>query len=252
MTVRGFVTTDILNTATGAASGCTYGTVAALIKYASTGDYQAVAHLHNNTNTFLASMLNMQTTGILEWYSVSSSTTGATSLSAGTWYLLVVRKPTGSATPRFSIYNYTNTTWTHVAGSGALSDHTAPGASGTIRFNYQDAGDWFGSRVAARAVWSNNLPWTADASGDTAIQNAGLHTAAANWLSANPSAFWLFNQASVATPVEDLSTTGTADQTSITGTTVVNGDDPPGFDFSLGGAPTPATLRFVQSMYRLA
>lgn len=80
------------------------------------------------------------------------------------------------------------------------------------------------------------------------IVAAGLHTAAANWLSNNPSAFWLFNQAATSTPVDDLSTTGTADQTSITGTTVITGDDPPGFDFTLtASGPPPVALQAGQA-----
>jgi hypothetical protein len=51
---------------------------------------------------------------------------------------------------------------------------------------------------------------------------------------------WPLNQTSVSDPVLDL--VGNADQTAITGTSVLLGNDPPGFDFSLGGPPNEISL----------
>jgi hypothetical protein len=247
MAVREFNgTTDELVCATGAASGMTYGTCAVLLKLSSVTAFQQFAAPHNSGGTFLAAILGLTDFGAFTMYNGADST--GPSASTTIWYLAVVRKATGTATPRFSVYNYNSTSWAHAAGSVTLADWTSPGASGSFRFTFQSSADFFAGRVAARAVWSNSLPWSADTTGDSNLQSAGLHTAASNWLSNNPSAFWLFNQAATATPVDDLSTTGTADQTSITGTTVINGDDPPGFDFALTAqGPPPVALQAGQA-----
>lgn len=240
MAVRNFNgTSDQLTCAVGGMSGMTYGTAAALVKFSDITDFRAVGYLHTSGGTYVAAPLYLTNTDSFALNDNTGDSVGSAA-SVSVWYLAVVRKTTGTTTPRFSVYNYSTTTWTHTAGSTTRSDWTAPGAGGNVQFSYQaGAGDFFASRIAARAYWANTLPWTADASGDTAIQSANLHTTAASWLSNNPSAFWLFNQASTGTSVDDLSTTGTADQSSITGTTVVNGDDPPGFDFALTAVSPP-------------
>jgi hypothetical protein len=233
-------TSDQIICATGALSTMTFGTVAAIVKTpAVDGTFRQFFAPHDSGGTFIGGV-NVHSAGGVEWFA-GASVTGGT-VPVNTWALLVIRKATGTATPRLSIYNFTSTTWTHTNLSASIANWSAFGASGTIRMSFQNSGDWFKSRIAVRGAWTNSLPWSADASGDTALQSAGLHTSAANWLSNNASAFWLFNQTSTATPVDDLSTTGTADQSSITGTTVVTGDDPPGFDFTLGGAA--AVLRY--------
>jgi hypothetical protein len=230
--------TDKLVCSIGAASGMTYGTMAAIVKFDTIASDRAVGHLHQTGNTWVAALLQCGSGSTWVAHDGTTSCDSGISISTGVWYLAVYRKATGTTTPRWSVYNFNSTTWTHGNGGNTLINHASPGASGDIQFSYQNnTSDIFDGQIAARALWSNSLPWTADASGDTAIQNAGLHTAASSWLSNNPTAFWLFNQASTSTAVEDLSTSGTADQSSITGTTVVTGSDPSGFDFSLG---TPA------------
>lgn len=243
MAVRGFNgTSDILNCATGGASGMTYGTAAAIVRLGGASTFRGIAHLHDPGGAFLESALALDSSDHWMMYAGSDSATTFTT-STGVWYLVVARKASGTAAARFSMYNYTASTWTHGAGGTALANWTAP-AAGTVRFGFQDTDDWFNGYVAARALWSNALPWTADTTGDTAIEASGLKDSAASWLGSNPTAFWLFNQASTATPVDDLSTTGTADQVSVTGTTVVTGDDPPGFDFTLTTpGPPPVALQ---------
>jgi hypothetical protein len=79
-------------------------------------------------------------------------------------------------------------------------------------------------RLAVIGIWQSVL---------TNTQIEGLTSALSAWKDLGPTALWAFNQASTTTPVTDL-TGGGADQTAITGTTAVTGDDPPGFDFTLG------------------
>lgn len=238
MTVREFNgTTDLLVTDVGAAAGMTYGTWAAIVKFSDLSTFRGIAYAHDSGGAYKGAF---GTTNFSRFSLNDGSTDtnlGSVTLATGVWYLCVVRKAAGSAvTPRFSVYNFTTSVWTHGAGSAALNDFVAPGVGGTHQFAYQGgSASIFAGRVAARAHWSNSLPWTSDAAGDSDIEAAGLEVVASSWVAADPSVFQLFNQAATSDPVQDLSATGTADQVSIVGTTVVTTDDPPGFDFSLTG-----------------
>lgn len=232
MAVREFsnATDDDIIFATGALSGLQYGTIAAIIKRTSVSNYRPIFNPHNAAGTALGSFLLWQSGNVLTWFELPSRSSGATSLTANVWYLIVVRKAQGTATPRFSLYNFTSGLWTHQAGASSMTDWASPGTDGSIRFTYETETDNLDGRIAARAAWANALPWSPDAAGDTALEAAGLQTSLQNWLTSDPSALWAFNQSSIATPVSDLTGSG-ANQLSIVGTTVVTGDDPPGFAF---------------------
>lgn len=236
MTVREFNgTSDELVTDIGAASGMVYGTVAALVKFSTVIDFRDWTMLHNSSGSFVWTPVGLTNFGTLHMFTNGASSNSGITPGNTSWKLIVVRKATGSTTPRFSVYDYTSATWTHAAGGSTLDDSfSSPGVGGQIRFTYQNSSDFFGGRIAARALWSNSLPWTADAAGDADIEASGLITSASSWAATNPTLLQFFNQADTSTPVTDVSSAGTANQTSISGTTVVTNDDPPGFSFSSG------------------
>lgn len=237
MTVREFNgTSDNLIQGLGAATSMAYGTAAMLVKFSTVTSFRSLFQLHDSSNTFVWTPLDLTNFSTIQWYAGGGSDSGF-SLSTGIWYLIVIRKVTGSAVPRYSIYNYTAGTWTHGNFTGgAIGNGTAPGAGGRSGFAFQGSGDFFGGRVAAKAAWTNTLPWTADASGDTAIAASGLKDAASSWLSSSPSVCWFYDQAAVTTAVPDSATGGAGTQISRSGTTAITGDDPPGFSFGSGTA----------------
>lgn len=234
MAVRAFNGgSDLINTATGALSTNTFGTFAVIVKRGTTNAWHTFLAFHNSGGDALTQYGYNNGNLTAMWKSVGpDSSTGPAAIPTTAWGLLIYRKATGTATGRFSLYNFSTTMWTHGAANISMGNWTAPGASGTIRVEWQ-GGDRLNGRLAARAAW-NSLPWAASAAGDTAIEAAGLEASAANWMAASPDAMWLFNQAAVTDVVTDM-TGGGADQTSRTGTTVITTDDPPGFDFSPGG-----------------
>jgi hypothetical protein len=236
MTVREFNgTTDRLVTSVGAASGMTYGTFAAIVKFSDLSTFRGISYAHDSGGAYKGAFgtTNFSTFSLND--GSNDSNLGAAALVTNTWYLVVARKASGAGiTPRFSVYNFTSGVWIHGNGSGPLNDFPAPGVGGNHQFAFQDgAASVFAGRVAARAHWSNNLPWSSDSMGDAAIEAAGLESSADAWLATTPSTFHLFNQASASTPVPDLSLTGSADQISIVGTAPVTGDDPGTFDFTV-------------------
>lgn len=237
MTVREFNgTSDELVTNIGSASSMTYGTAAMILKFSTLSGFREFCMIHNVSNAFVANPIGLTNFGAWQVdYNAGGSdfSVNAPIPGTGIWLLAVVRKDTGSSVPRMSMYNYNSGLWTHGNANTTSGDGSAPGAGAFIRFSYLGSSLYFGGRVAARALWANSLPWAATTGGDTAIETSGLKTAAYVWNLTNPTLFQLFNQASTATSVPDLSSAGTGTQASISGTTVISGDDPPGFSFSL-------------------
>lgn len=144
------------------------------------------------------------------------------------WWLVVHRKATGTTVPSISLYNFSTTTWTHGTWGADTAADIAVASNDIIRTRAR-FGTVIDGRAAVSAIWKNNIPWANNA----AVEAAGLEDSLTKWVDSGPTALWAFNQTDVTDPVNDL--IGGADQTSRTGTTVINGDDPPGFDFSLAG-----------------
>lgn len=232
---------DVLQCASGAAADMTYGTLSFIVKRLSTSTSHAVIAPH--TAGGVGSGLRFGWTQFDDAELSGASGGSVVGINgpgvADIWRLLAWRKETGVATPRLSHFNYSTQTWTHTNGNLAIADGNAPSADGTIRFGTGQFAGFGHFRIAAAALWSNSLPWSPDAAGDTAIEAEGLETTYQSWLDNNPTSAWKFNQSSVDTSVEDNSLAGTADQSAITGTTV-SVDDPTGFDYSIGGGGGPS------------
>lgn len=171
---------------------------------------------------------------------VSSGTTVLTS--DGTWLLVAATKATGSVAARLHIYNYTSAVWVHENGA-AIADSSVPATEAKLGCRPNSL-QFYTGRMAAAGVWNVVLS-------DTEIE--GLELALQAWLDLNPLACWALNQAATTDPILDHA--GTSDETALVGTTVVTGDDPPGFDFTLGGAVAslvnvPPSRRLQHSIVR--
>lgn len=156
------------------------------------------------------------------------------------WCWYVATKASGSAVPRWHMHDLTaGTAWTHANSSGTVADNTGPITS--IRVGSSAAGSaaqTFRGRIAAVAAWTSAL-------GDVAVE-AACTTAAADLAAAAPNWGVLLNQASTATSVTDF-TGGGGDQTALTGT-AVDGDEPPGWSYTLTATATDGG-GYVEPMY---
>lgn len=137
-----------------------------------------------------------------------------------TWYVTGVTKASGSAAYRYHVRPIGGT-WTHVD-SGTTAD--GPGGTDSVLFGQGPTRNNGKFQIAAAAVF-------AGAMSDQDIESA-LTDDMADWMAAQPLAAWQFNQATVGDDVTDL-TGGGADQTAISGTTVVG--DPAGWTYFAGG-----------------
>jgi hypothetical protein len=137
------------------------------------------------------------------------------------WCLVAITKASGNSTPRFHRYVFDTDTWTHQDGSGTRSDDSE--VLDHIAIGQADQSFGFIGRLAVAGAWQSPLS-------DLTLE--GLTDELSAWVTASPDALWPLNQASVTTAVQDI-TGGGADQVARVGTSVVTGDDPPGFDFAL-------------------
>lgn len=140
------------------------------------------------------------------------------------WYLVVVKKAAGTATPRANLWSYSTDTWAGWANGSDTLDADATTLV-EVRLGNGPGGFPLNGKIGGAVVYSTAL---SDSDGET------LEDTAQHWFDLTPVAMWRLNQASTSTAVTD-DTTGDADQTLLTGTTVDTGDDPDPWSFSLGG-----------------
>lgn len=235
MAVREFNgTTDYLRLSIGGLGAAAYGTYAALYKVVDTAALRALFCFLNSSQAFVWAPFLIDSNDTMIYHGTSDVSIAAPPQAI--WVTMVVRKATGTATPRFSYYNHDTTTWTHSNASGTTGNGTAP-TSGFINVNTAGTaagGEVYNGRIAVTAAWSNTVKWSADGTGDSEIETAGLHTSLANWVTAAPDSLWPYDPA-VGAGIVDL--IGTAHENAISGTTLINGDDPPGFTFDLESPP---------------
>jgi hypothetical protein len=233
MAVRNFTTStsDEVILAPGALVGLTYGAFGYIARVSVVDTGMGVLVLTQtdgggNAVNVGFSQFNQQASD----FNGASQAMGSPAPGIGTeWWFILLRKGTGTVAPRVSFYNYTTSVWYHGAWTSTVADYTTSPITATSRVRQKSQfGAYPGGRLAATGVWKNAVPWATDA----AVEAAGLHTSLNNWKAATPTALWGWNQASTATAVTDLMGGG-ANQVSITGTSVVTGDDPPGFSFAI-------------------
>jgi hypothetical protein len=195
----------------------TYGTFAFLLRPLSayTSTQRALLTLYDLGGLDLGG-IRLGTDGRPEWVNLAAAviSDGPTVAASDDLYVLVIRKATGTATPRFSVRNLGTGTWTHEDGDSTVADWVAPtGGSlhtGLILGGLKGAG----SDYIAVAVWANELPWSADSSGDSAVEAANLDDDLENWRDADPTALWGFGQDDNTISIEDLTPAGAADEIS--------------------------------------
>jgi hypothetical protein len=153
----------------------------------------------------------------------------ASGMTAGDWQILAITKATGTVAPRMHRKQLGSGSWTH----GSPSSTHAPVTTAVALFQIGARGtvDYKDFRIAVAAVFDTELS-------DALIESIQTTPSTQKLADLGAVALWDLNQASTGTAVVDLTGDG-ADQTTITGTTVVTGDDPPGWTFGVSGGGTP-------------
>src|SRR5690606_131423 len=153
---------------------------------------------------------------------------------AGQWLVVGMHRPAGANQQiRLHVCDVATGAWVH-ENTATRSDPGAIGSSGRIQVGEMSTfGEFLAGRLAVVGTWLETFS-------DQAIEAAGLHTALVNWLGlgSGPASLLAFNQSTTADPVVDVVDSG-VEQTSLTGTTVVDDQDLD-FDYSLGVDETTA------------
>lgn len=224
MAVRNFPGSAGVTLAAGGAAGVPAGawTVATIIKPAVLDSYQVLIGLGSaivNLGLWITASGGVQ--------AVAGGFNAPIELPlTGEWLLVAISKTAGEAAPRGHLYRYSTGTWTHLDSGNTLSDQ---GTVTTIDLG-NTGNDWYYTgHMAVAGVWDAALS-------DPQVET--LESSLRAWLDTGAVAVWPLDQDSTSIPVIDI-TGGGADQTATSGTSVVTGDDPPGFDWSLGGGGEP-------------
>jgi hypothetical protein len=129
------------------------------------------------------------------------------------WCLIGAGKATGSVAARIHKYVYTTDTWLH-ADTGALADSGVPATSAAIGAASSTGNVPWNGDIAAVGIWNVVLT---DANVESLAHNVTLN----NWNQVDGlKGFWTLDQPDVTLTVTDQ-TGGGANQTSVTGTTIV-------------------------------
>jgi hypothetical protein len=149
------------------------------------------------------------------------------------WTIIVITKATGAQ--HANMYKFPlGGAWSNQTATSSANADGASVAGGTMTFGSATAG-----RIAVAAIWNVALTLAQAEALSTNLQTADWQNTAL--VGTAPQGLWEFNQTSIATNVQDL-TGGGANQSSIVGTTVTTGDDPPGWTFGTGGSSVPITI----------
>ncbi len=169
------------------------------------------------------------------YYTTNAGFSQCDAFVADEWYLTVFTKAAGVSAVRSHTMPFSTGVWSHTD-HGTLNDGVT--SQDELQFGYDVQNNFRHlGELAASGLWVG----TALSDAECETLDAGVNA----WLALAPDGLWVFNQETTADPVLDLTGNG-ADQTSITGTTVVTGDDPPGFDMSTG--PNEGAVDFVVSL----
>jgi hypothetical protein len=219
----------VLTGALGNVNDATHGvTLMWLVKLPSTTALQApgiVAHAGTGVTDGLCSVYRSASTAAFWGTDDPGADVSAAVTTAAGWGIWYVTKAAGSATPRIGWRAIGSGSWSRANGGSAVGSATTPAAGRLHVGSFLDGSGRVNFRYGVCAVWNRDIT---DAEADGVF--SGLSTVAINALA--PVEIVEFNQASVATPVAGLN--GVLTQNSIFQTTVVTGDDPPGWTFGLG------------------
>jgi hypothetical protein len=149
-----------------------------------------------------------------------------------TWQILGMGKAAGTTSPHYHVKPLGSGSWDHATAGGTLANNaTSPTEFEIGAFRNNSFSSGYSGLIACVAVYDTELSQANFESVQTTPSTQQLATLGAV-------ALWDLNQAATTTDVLDL--IGSADETSVTGTSVTGGDDPPGWTFGLGGGETGA------------
>jgi hypothetical protein len=153
---------------------------------------------------------------LLEIYKNGGSRALSTTGLGEVWCVFAATKVNGTAKAQLHIYRLDTKTWMHGEGAEAITSPTE--LAEEIRLGQWGTTEQFEGLYAASAMYNKVLT-------QAEIEELATATSLQVWLKRGPVGMWMFNQASTAEAVQDITGNG-ANQTELVGTTVENVEPP--------------------------
>jgi len=181
----------------------------------------------NGTTSLLSCLADRGSGGLTCYTDGPTSDSTLTGVTAGDWQILADTKAAGSNGVRFHRKVLGSGSWTHDTGGTAIGNNaTVCDRIELGSFLNGGFSSYKDMRLAVAAAFATELS-------DANIESIQTTPSTQKLVDLGAVAVWDLNQASTATAVNDL--VGSSDQVAITGTSVVTGDDPPGWTFGATG-----------------
>jgi hypothetical protein len=234
MAVRAYNGTSDRTVLTGGGLGAAINadfTLIAVVKPQSTGGPNPIIALESTTSCMAALCFAGSN---LQLYSDTDDTFAFVGLTTTSYWILAVTHASGTNKPRFHAMPFGGS-WTHIDGAATIVNKTA--SVSVVRLGSMNL--FNGAVIDYGAFNGATAGFVPSALSDLAIEAVGTALTTQSIATAGATGLFDLNQASTATAVTDLE--GTSTQSSQVGTTVVTGDDPPGWVFGLSGGGATAT-----------
>lgn len=200
-------------------------TLMAVVKPNGTGGPSPLIALESTTQT-LAALCYAGSN--LQLYADADDTFAFVGVDTTHYWIFAVTHVSGTNKPRFHAMPFGGS-WTHIDGAATITNKTA--SVSVVRIGSMHL---FGGAVVDYGSFNGaTVAYLPSALGDLAVEAVGTALTTQSIFNAGAGSLFDLNQASTATAVSDLA--GTSTQSSQSGTTVVTGDDPPGWVFGLSG-----------------
>lgn len=206
---RTFDGTDDKVTLSLGALGFTFGpgTVAAIVRWVTSAGTDTIFSVGTGSTGFALGYNPGATT--LEAVVDAASTTSATALTSGSWYLVAMTKATGTVIPRIHRYDYAANSHSHANCAGTLGD-TTPATQAQIGERFSASALYWSGDIAVVGCWNVVLT-------DAQIEAMAFSLMA--WHQVPPKGLWVLDQAATTMKVNDHSGGG-ANESALVGTAV--------------------------------
>lgn len=168
--------------------------LAAIFRPATTGnDGYPISMRSGGGTTIWGMLLASGTTPTYEINGGTVTAAGFPTVSANTWYCLVMSKPAGTTVARLHLYNYGTDTWTHANTSSTTA--LPSGTASSLEIGAQGLfARYFDGDVAATAMFTREL-------NDNTCES--LAYSLQSWVAADPFGLWVLDQHATTQAVKD-------------------------------------------------
>lgn len=220
----------------GAICNSSYSVIALIKPLTALGSGKGIFGIQVGTSNLLGGLMHSGSS--LTLYTDTESSDYPVGITADAWQILGVSKPAGTGTgPTFHRKVLGSGSWTHGTGSGTIADKTSSVTRMEIgAFQGGGFSSCINAHIAVVALFNTALS-------DANVESIQTTPTTQKLADLGAVGIWELTQTSTGTSVSDL--VGSANQSSITGTTVIASDKPVGWTFGVSGGGSGGSVTAV-------